>query len=136
MSSPLIERLLNEKEYPLITAADHDAFVADPGVAVLFFAGDPKQYKETNDVAVVLPELVAAFQGQLRPAVVDRSAELELQRRYGFKSWPSLVFVRAGGWLGTISGIQNWGDYLGEVQTLLQAEPTRPPGFKIPVVPG
>ncbi len=136
MSSPLIERLTGELQYPVVTAADHDAFVAEPGVSVLFFAGDPRQYKETNDVAVVLPELVAAFRGQLRPAVVAPEDETELQKRYGFKSWPSLVFLRAGGWLGTISGIQNWGDYLREVDALLRAEPSRPPAFKVPVVSG
>lgn len=136
MSSPLIERLFSDYHFPRIGAADHDAFVADPGVSVLFFTGDPKQYKETNDVAVVLPELVKAYAGQLRPGVVERDAEAALQQRYGFKAWPALVFVRAGGWLGTVSGIQNWSDYLREINALLTAEPSRPPGFKVPVVPG
>lgn len=134
MTHPLIQRLLDEYDYPEIGLDEHEAFVADPAVNVLFFAGEPKKFGETVDVAVVLPELVAAFGGRLRAGVVARDAEVELQRHYGFREWPSLVFVRGGGYLGTISRIRNWQDYLDEITELLGAEPRRPPGFKIPVV--
>ncbi len=134
MTHPLIQRLLDEYDYPEIGLDEHEAFVGAPGVNVLFFAGEPKKFGETVDVAVVLPELVAAFGGRLRAGVVARDAEVELQRHYGFREWPSLVFVRGGGYLGTISRIRNWQDYLDEITELLGAEPRRPPGFKIPVV--
>ncbi len=134
MTHPLIQRLLDEYDYPAIGLDEHEAFVGAPGVNVLFFAGERKKFGETVDVAVVLPELVAAFGGRLRAGVVARDAEVELQRHYGFREWPSLVFVRGGGYLGTISRIRNWQDYLDEITELLGAEPRRPPGFKIPVV--
>ncbi|MCP4408198.1 MAG: hypothetical protein GY807_10650 [Gammaproteobacteria bacterium] len=134
MRSPLIDRLLEEFDYPEISLDSLDGFVNTPGEGILFFAGDPKKYRETNDVAVILPELIQAFHGRLRPAVVARTAELKLQMHYGFKAWPALVLVRNGGYLGCITGVQNWEDYLQEINKMLVAEPTKPPGFKLPVV--
>lgn len=136
MSSPLIERLFNEFGYPKIDGVEHDEFVKRPGACVLFFTGDPKKFKETNDVAVILPELVQAFGGHLRAGVIDRSAEVKLQMHYGFNAWPALVFLRDGAYLGVITGVQNWTDYLQTIQSLLDSEPSRPPGFKLPVVEG
>ena len=83
MKHPLIQRLQDEFGYPELTMANHDEFVAPDEVGVLFFAGDPKRYKETTDVAVVLPELVKAFGGRLRAAVVAKEDEIELQKKYG-----------------------------------------------------
>ncbi len=134
MTSPLIQRLFDENGYPEITQEGHDAFVGQAGTTVLFFAGDPKRYRDTTDVAVVLPELVKALDGRLHPGVVAQSAEIPLQEYYGFKTWPALVFVRNGGYLGAITGIQNWSDYLQQIAALMDAEPTRPPSFKIPLV--
>jgi len=131
MNHPLIQRLHDEFGYPMLTLEDHDAFVADDQVGALFFAGDPKRYKETTDVAVVLPELVAAFGGQIRPAVVARQDEIALQKHYGFRAWPSLVFVRSGGYLGTVSRMKNWAEYLEEIGELLTAEPREAPGFRV-----
>jgi hydrogenase-1 operon protein HyaE len=45
-----------------------------------------------------------------------------------------LVFLRDGEYLGVITQVQNWDDYLREIQRLLDSEPVRAPGFKIPVV--
>jgi hydrogenase-1 operon protein HyaE len=138
MSHPLIQRLHDELGYPEIDLDNHTDFVAQAGVTVLFFAGDPARYRETADLAVVLPELVAAFRDQLRPGVVARSADVEkeLQLHYGFREWPTLVFVREGGYLGAISRIKDWSEYLELVEAIISSEPRRPPGFKIPVVAG
>ncbi len=133
MSSPLIQRLFDDYGYPEIQVANLQDLIKGPGVFVLFFTGDPNQNRETNDVAVVLPELVSAFDGELRAGVVSRSAEKELQAHYGFRRWPALVFVQEDGYLGAITGMQNWEDYLREVQALLKAEPREPPGFGVPV---
>ena len=131
MNHPLIERLHDEFGYPAITLENHDEFAADEQIGVLFFPGDPKRHKETTDVAVVLPELIAAFGGRVRPAVVSREAEIELQKHYGFRAWPSLVFVRRGGYLGTVSRMKNWSEYLQEISELLTAEPREAPGFRV-----
>ncbi len=136
MSHPLIDRLLGELQYPEVTLANHDAFVAEPGMNVLFFPGDPKTVRDATDVAVVLPELVRAFDNQLRPGVIAdfSSASRELQKHYGFQAYPALVFVRTGEYVGALTRIQNWADYLQDIGELLVAPARRPPGFSIPVV--
>lgn len=103
---------------------------------VLFFPGDPKTINDATDVAVVLPELVDAFRGQLNPGVVrDTYGDgVTLKRRYGFRRFPALVFVRSGDYVGAIERIQDWAHYLARVNELLVADSRRPPGFCIPVV--
>ena len=136
MTHALIERLMTELGYAEIDADNHDEFVATDGMNVLFFPGDPTTVKDATDVAVVLPELVAAFDGQLNPGVVtDTFGDGKvLKRKYGFSYFPSLVFVRGGEYVGAISRIQDWGDYVDQVGELLVAPPSRAPGFSIPVV--
>ncbi len=135
MKHPLVQRLQDEFGYPEITLDGCDEFVAEPGLGVLFFAGDPKRYKETTDVAVVLPELIAAFGGTLRAGVVAKEAELPLQKRYGFRAWPCLVFVRDGGYVGAIARMKNWSEYLAEIQEFMHAETREPPTFASDQIP-
>jgi hydrogenase-1 operon protein HyaE len=131
MRHPLIQRLHDEFGYPELTVENHDEFAAPDEIGVLFFAGDPNRYKETTDVAVVLPELARAFGDRLRPAVVAKADEIELQKKYGFRAWPSLVLVRSGGYLGTVSRMKNWSEYLEEISELLTAQPRQPAGFRV-----
>ena len=113
MSHPLIERLLVEFGYPTIDLDNHDEFVAQPGMNVVFLPGDPNTVRDATDVAVILPELVAAFEGALRPGVVTDTfgAGKQLKMR-----------------------VQDWADYLDRINALLVAAPRRAPGFSIPVV--
>lgn len=134
MSSPLIERLQSEFNYPTVDASSLNDFLKTHACTVLFFTEEPSRFPESNDVAVVLPELVKAFRGQFTPAIVARSDEKKLQSLYGFQSWPALVFLRGQNYLGAITGIQDWGVYLDEINTLLAAEASRPPAIGIPVV--
>ena len=136
MKHPLITRLVDELGYAEVSLENHDAFAAQPGMNVLFFPGDPRTVRDATDVAVVLPELIAAFDGRLRAGVVaDTFGDgVALKRRYGFREFPSLVFVRNGEYVGTISRIQDWADYLARITDLLVAPASRPPGFSIPVV--
>lgn len=134
--SPLIERLLGELGYAEVGLDNHDAFVAQPGMNVLFFPGDPATVRDATDVAVVLPELVAEFGERLNPGVVTDvyGDGVTLKRRYGFTKFPALVFLRDGGYVGALAGIRDWAEYLAEIAALFDAEPRRPPGFSIPVV--
>jgi hydrogenase-1 operon protein HyaE len=136
MSHPLIDRLVTELGYADIALANHDEFVAAPGMNVLFFPGDTTTVRDATDVAVVLPELVAAFDNQLRPGVVrDVFGDgTVLKRTYGFTEYPALVFVRSGDYVGSLTRIRDWGDYLDTISGLLLSAPRRPPGFSIPVV--
>lgn len=121
---PLVERLIRDFGLPEVGTGDVDAFLEPAGDAVLFFTEDPKKHPESSDVAVILPELMRAFPGRFRSAVVARAAERELQQRFGFARWPALVFLRGGETVGTLTGIHDWDEYVGKVRTLL-ASPTR-----------
>jgi hydrogenase-1 operon protein HyaE len=135
MPSPLIDRLTDTLGYPRVTAKTLDAMLQSADNTVLFFTEDPATTPEANDVAVVLPELVRHFGGRIAPAVVAREDERALQALYGFNLWPALVFLRKDRYLGTISKIQDWTDYLEQIQGFLDAGPVRPPAPRIPILP-
>lgn len=132
---PLIDRLAAVTGGCEVSADDIEAFEAQPGDAVLFFGGDPVRFPECLDVAVVLPELRARFGDSFRVGIVPRAVEDTVARRYAVQRWPSLVFLRDGGWLGTVSGMKDWDDYLREVGDTLAATPTRRPVPTIAILP-
>lgn len=122
MTHPLIERLTNEFSYPMLTTDTLEAFLAANEYSVLFFTEDASKQKETPDVAVVLPELVATFP-MLKAAVISRDSEKELQERFNFLQWPALVFCKGTGFLGSIARIRDWDDYMVSVPEILSRTP-------------
>lgn len=133
MRSPLIQNLIDEHRYSLISADNVDGFLQEHEHVVLFFTENPKHFPESNDVAVILPELIKACGGQVVAAVVDESAERALHKRYAFNKWPALVFLRQAEYLGVITGIQNWSEFKAEFERLLAGPTSQPPGFSIPI---
>lgn len=133
MPSPLINRLVDELDYPLLNQNNFDSFIKAHEFSVLFCTEQPTRFPESNDVAVILPELINSFP-QLSPAVVAPDFEKKVQGRYNFTVWPSLVFLKEGRYLGTISKVQDWDIYRMEIQSILALEPRRDPGIGIPVV--
>lgn len=133
MSHPLLVQLTEQHGYALLDSEHFDAFIKAHPYTVLFFTEDPSRFAESLDVAVILPELVARFP-QLTPALIDRSSEHALQGRYNFSAWPCLVFLKEGRYLGALSRVRNWDEYLFEIERILQSEPRRNPGIGIPVV--
>jgi hydrogenase-1 operon protein HyaE len=136
MTSPLIAQLQTRHGYPLLDADSYDHFVYGNETVVLFFCNNPLHFPESNDVAVILPELIKAFSGRLQAAVIGRPIERELQARFRFTSWPSLVFLRNGEYLGAISGIKDWQEYRQEIERILAATPSEPPSFDLDKVCG
>lgn len=134
MTFPLIDRLTEELGYPLLNADNYDSFLSEHETVALFFTENPSRFPETLDLAVVLPELEQAFKGQFKPAVIDTSCEKQLQKNFDFKVWPALVFLRNGKYLGTLTRILDWSDYMQEIPQILEATPSRNPGLGIPVV--
>jgi hydrogenase-1 operon protein HyaE len=130
---PLIERLSAEYGFPLITIEGFEAFVAQPGHTMLFFSEDPAKFRETLDLAVILPELHRAFDGIFRAGVLLPEASKKFHPRFGFRRWPAFVMLRDGQYLGAIDGVRNWDEYVGEIQRLLAAEPSRPPAIGVVV---
>ena len=130
---PLVTRLLATTAGVEVRPADIEAFEAAEGDAVLFFGGDPVRFPEALDVAVVLPELLAATGRRMRVGVVPRDAEDAVARRYAVQRWPSLVFLRDGGYLGTLTGMQDWDVYVDALRTLLAGTPGRRPAPTIAI---
>lgn len=127
MTHPLIQRLTDEFHYPVLADLSAvDAFVKEPGVAAIFFPGDPSKFKDTTDVAVVFPEVMNTFNGRMRPAVVtDPETDKALYARWQFGKWPALVFLKDGEVAEIIIGIKDWGEYLHRVSSLLSASPAQ-----------
>lgn len=127
MFPELVQQLITTHNYPLLGAGDVGEFINKHPYSVLFFCNDAKLFPETLDVAVILPELMSAFNGRIVPAIISRDDDMKVQRNYGFTTWPSLVFFKEGGYLGTISKVRDWDEYLNEIQTFIMSKPTTPP---------
>ncbi|MES9963437.1 MAG: hypothetical protein ABW116_07835 [Candidatus Sedimenticola sp. 20ELBAFRAG] len=134
MPSPLIRHLTEQHDYPVADEHNIEKLLKQGECTVLFFTENPKHHPESNDVAVILPELMKRFSERMSVAVVDRNAEQALRARYPFNEWPALVFLRGEDYLGAVSRVQDWDVYLREFERLLNAEPVPAPRFKIPVV--
>ncbi|ASF48020.1 thioredoxin domain-containing protein [Methylovulum psychrotolerans] len=131
MSSPLLAQLTTRYGYPVLDADNYDFFVYSHKTVVLFFSNDPSQFPESNDVAVILPELLKAVGGQLQAALIAKPIERELQARFRFTGWPSLVFLRNGDYLGVITGIRDWQEFMQETAKILSSPPSIPPKFDL-----
>jgi len=134
VSSQLLGNLHDGQGYPLVDEQTLPVFLDAHRHSLLFFTEDPDRYPESNDVAVILPELMKVFGNRCAAAVIDRDAERNLQKRFGFSAWPALVVMRGNAYLGAITRVRDWGDYLSELDRLLAAEPTRPPTLGVPIV--
>jgi hydrogenase-1 operon protein HyaE len=134
VTSPLIDQLIEQHGYPVVTADRLDDFLARETTLALFLSEDPKRYPESNDVAVILPQLATAFSGRFEPALVDRALEPLFKQRYDIAVWPCLVFLRNGRFLGKISKVRDWADYMDRIPAILDSEPKHNPGVGIPVV--
>jgi len=129
---PLLERLLGLADAAL-DADNFEAWAGQPGAALLVFTEDPALFRETLDLAVIVPELARALAGRFRTGVLLPAAARALARRYAFRRWPALVLLKDGCYVGAIDGLRDWQDYLDELSRLLEAEPTRPPTVGITV---
>lgn len=131
---PLAERLITAHGAMPLTRATMDEFLAQPGDQALLFCGDPVRFPEGADVAVVLPELRAAFAGRFGLGLVLPEDEDAIACRYGVQRWPTLVFVRDGQYVAALPGMRDWDDYLRDVAQALDAPVSRAPTVGIPVV--
>jgi hydrogenase-1 operon protein HyaE len=123
MSSTLINRLSEELGYPLVEPATVDDFLAAHHEALLFFPNDPVRYKESDDLAVILPELVKDLDRPLGAAVVAREGEKQLAERFDVWVYPALVLVQDGRYVATIGRVQDWAVYLERIPALFEAGP-------------
>ncbi len=132
MFSPLLQSVIERAGFTVVDTESLDHLTRDETFSMVYFAGDADRLMESDDVSVILPELDKVFQGTIRPFVVARGSERDLQRRFRFNSFPCLVFLREGDYLGVIQGVRDWADYLKEIPEMLRREPSDPPPFKFP----
>jgi hydrogenase-1 operon protein HyaE len=123
---------------PTLDVAEVDAFLTSAeavgAVPVLLFAGDAVRWPESTDVAVVLPELIEAFQGRLRGAVIAPQAETALATRFGVQVYPSLVLWSGGEVLEIIPKIKDWSVYVARISAVLNGGGGKPPRSTAKVV--
>ncbi len=120
MGHPLIDTLTHELGWPcLSTEEEVTDFTGQPGVHALFVPGDAARNLETPDVAVIVPELVAAFQGRFDCAVVADEMHGTVKESSGINKTPSLIFYRDGACLGGIPKVRDWDDYMARITRFL-----------------
>ncbi len=135
MLSKLLQSIVVRHNYPIVSETEWGAFARSHEHVMLLVAGDAARLAESDDLAVILPELVKVFGEVLTPAVAAREAERAFQRMYRFSAFPALVLLRRGEYLGAISRVRDWTDYLVEIPDILARQPSVPPPFKLPVAP-
>ncbi len=137
MYTPLIEAMIENYGYPVLTEESLPAFTEKHKDVVLFFTENANNYPESNDVAIILPEIMKHFEDRLVAAVVSRESERPLQRKFRFKGYPALVFLRDGEYVGAITKVRDWLEYIDEFKAMLDKAPTPPPAFDLDhVCPG
>ena len=130
----LVTRLAEQFGAAWLDETTVEAWSREGGDAVVLLAGDPVQFPEGLDVAVVLPELIRAVAQPVRIGVVPREREDALARRYGSQRWPSLLFLRDGQYVTTLAGMHDWDVYVERFRAALAAPVSRVPGIGIPLV--
>jgi len=132
-SHPLIARLLAQDGVVEVDGGNVDALAARGGHVLLVFTEDPARFKETLDLAVIVPELQRAFAGRFAVGVLLPEAARAVAVRYGFRRWPALVLLRDGDYIGAVDGLREWSEYVAEIARLLAAPAARAPSIGIAV---
>ena len=132
--SQLLERLQKQSQIDLLGETAFETFIAEAGDGMVLFTQEPDQQPETWDVAVILPEVLKLTGNRLRAAIISPELARKEKDRYGVTRWPSLVFVRDGGYVGVIGGMRNWDEYAREIAELLEKPVGRAPSIGIPVM--
>lgn len=135
MHSKLLQSIVARHGYPVVREGDWTAFAAAHEHTLLMIAGDASRLAESDDLAVILPELMKVFGRVLTPAIAASEAERFFQRTFRFPAFPALVIVRGTDYLGAVSRVRDWSEYLAEIPEILGRQPSVPPPFKLPTPP-
>lgn len=133
MPSPLIKTMIEQYNYPLLNVGNIDEYIQSQDECVLFFTENPTRFPESDDVAMILPELVKEYGNRFSAAVIEQDSQRKLQARYDFREWPTLIFLRKGEYLGAISRVQDWNDYIMKINDLLTSEPKKVLSIGVPI---
>ncbi|MEJ8815645.1 hydrogenase [Variovorax ureilyticus] len=133
-ASALISRLVDSFGATWLDGSTIDTWAAEGGDRVVLFAGDAVRFPEGQDVAAVLPELQRSFPGRFAIGVVPRDLEEAVALRFGSQRWPTLLFLRDGAYVTTVSGMHDWDVFQQLVANALASPVSRAPTIGIPVV--
>lgn len=124
MSTPALQALTGRHGIPVVDQNTIDAFVGpaqgEPEHALLFFSGQGSSQSsdrpETSDVAVVMPQLLSAYRGRLRGAMVSPDSEAALKGRFTVLMLPSLVLTKGDEVLDVFPKIIDWSEYVERIE--------------------
>ncbi len=133
MPSPLIKSMIEQYNYPVLNLDNINEYIQSQDECVLFFTENPTRFPESDDVAMILPELVKEYGYRFTAAVIEQSSQRKLQARYDFKEWPTLVFLRKGEYLGAISRVQDWNEYIIKINDFLTSDPKKIHSIGVPI---
>lgn len=97
-------------------------FLAEPGCGVAFVAGEPGRRPESQDVAVVLRELLRDPMLRVRVGVVEGALTDDVKERFDLRIEPTLVLVRDGEIRTVLPGIKDWAVYRDSFRNLLRGD--------------
>ena len=121
MPASLRQTLQERHHLPVVDETTVEDFLkAAPAHGALFFAGDPNERSETRDLAVIFPQLLEAFAGRLRGALVATDAEPALKGLFHVRVLPSLVVLRGSEILGVLPKVYDWADYVARLEAMLR----------------
>ncbi len=129
----LLERQRDAGLARCLEVDDFAPLAAERGDLAVLLTDDPARCPESWDMAVVLPEVLRSFAGQLSAASAMPEVSRELARRYGVTRYPSLLFVRGGDYVGVLEGMYDWQLLGPAVARLLDTPASRAPSVGIPV---
>lgn len=94
---------------------------ADPGLAVILFAGSSKGRIEGHDAAVALRECARSWSGNFRLAVASDEDEAKLMTRFRAVVLPSVVFIAGGEVVEVMPRLRDWAEYADAFRRYLGA---------------
>jgi hydrogenase-1 operon protein HyaE len=130
---PTLARLVAETGASILDPGTFDAWVNRPGIAMVVFAEQPERFRETLDLAAIVPELYATAGRRFRVGLLPPAAARALAPRFGFARWPAFVMLRNGRCLGAVDGFGDQDVCVGRLARLLAAAPSQPPALGVAV---
>lgn len=130
MSTSAFDKMARIDGIEILTGDQVDDFAIGKGNRVLFFAGDSDRRPESEDLAVILPQIRESFQKRFDIGVYRQDdQERDLMAKYGVVVIPTLVFVRDGKYVGNVPRLQDWSVYLDKVSEILNTPAGDPAGM-------
>lgn len=128
----LLDRLAGTHGLQSLDGDAFQVFLAAPGDGIVLLLDEPDKTPESWDLAVIFPDLLKAA-GKPRAAVLRPEHGCAVMPKFGINRLPALLFLRDGGYVGSIQGLRDWNALVAETQALMQSPVSRAPGVGIAV---